>query len=198
MSYWNIQSSLEENYPSGIQNDKWTVRNGGNVDSNKFYADEVSLGVSRVITITSGVSDVSTIIPSNSFNTQGSTILRINQTEASNSVNNSFAFRQLRNTQGLYYKTSVRSGGWNIFSGKFNSDPQVGNTGAWSQYDDIDMSDYIYQSGVDQALKADPDFTYAYGSYIPAVDIEFPTNSIKDRFDNYIVDRQGYYIVTRV
>lgn len=168
MSFWDITGGVERTlvngFPSGIDNDQGTIRAGGNIAStDRFSADAVNLGVSRVITIASGTDGLDKApLDAGTYNGGDQVIRRVTNDLAgvantallsggSNSANRPFDIKQVRKVHTYYYKTAVRTGGWHEYSGVFSPAVSVGDTGIWSQATDTDVTSVIYSSGVDNA-----------------------------------------------
>lgn len=169
MSFWSISANsaasidTSNGLPSGIDNDQGTVRGGGNIGAtDKFSADAVSLGVNRQVTVVSGINGVESALAAGAFNSGDQVIRRVTNDIAgvsnnallsggSNSANRDFSIKQVRGMSTYYYKTAVRTGAWNVFSGVFSPAVSVGNTGIWSQATDTDATTVAYSSGVDNA-----------------------------------------------
>lgn len=190
MSFWNISAgsapSLVNGLPSGVDNDQGTIRGAGNVSAtDKFSADAVNLGVSRNVTIVSGVNGVESALAAGTFNSGDQVIRRVTsdiagvsntvlQGGGSNSANRDFSIKQVRNVSTKYYKTAVRTGGWHEFSGVFDPAVSVGNTGVWSQDTDTDVTSVVVSSGVDNAANPSAsvpgELVYRDGSSLPVQD----------------------------
>ena len=190
MSFWNISAgsapSLVNGLPSGVDNDQGTIRGAGNVSAtDKFSADAINLGVSRSVTVVSGVNGVESALAAGAFNSGDQVIRRVTsdiagvsntvlQGGGSNSANRDFSIKQVRNVSTKYYKTAVRTGGWHEFSGVFDPAVSVGNTGVWSQSTDTDVTSVVVSSGVDNAANPSAsvpgELVYRDGSSLPVQD----------------------------
>ena len=75
----------------------------------------------------------------------------------SNSANIAYTPLQLDVLRTYYYKTSVRAGAWNIFTGAFS--PAVANaaSGAWNISSSVDNASSMRASGVDVAANPTQD-----------------------------------------
>lgn len=169
MSFWNISDGSEpvnvNGLPSGVDNDQGTVRNGGNVEAGgRFSADAVNLGNNSItyITIPSGLSTVSSPLSAGAFNGGDQVIRRVTNDLAgvsntvllsggSNSANRPFSIKQMTTINTYYYKTAVRTGGWNEYSGVFDPAVTVAFSGGWDNTTDSDEAADLKANDTDNA-----------------------------------------------
>ena len=191
MSTWNISSNAASNYAKGIlsgaDNDVGTIRGAGNVASSRFVKDALTLGRSEVITIVSGVNGVREVngTGGREFNGGDQVIRKVTNdiagasntvllTGGSNSANRPFSIKQVAAASSHQYKTAVRTGGWQEYSGVFSPAVKVVSSGFWSQATDTDTSSVIKSSGVDNAAnptKTVPgELVYRQGGKLPKQD----------------------------
>ena len=92
----------------------------------------------------------------------------------SNTSNAGQSIHQKAVISTFYYKTAVRTGGWNEYSGVFDPAVTVAETGGWSISDNVDLSSTLAASGVDNAAnptQAVPgELVYRDGSPTPIQD----------------------------
>jgi len=190
MTNWNITAGANgvnlDGLMSGIDNDQGTIRQGGAIaDTDRFSSDAVNLGSSYYITLPSGLPFVDSPLAAGAYNGGTQVIVRVTDSlagvvnnvllaGASNSANASNSINQVASANAYYYKTAVRSGGWNEFSGVFDPAVTVANSGYWSQATDTDVSAVLVSSGVDNAANptaAQPgELVYRDGSPNPVQD----------------------------
>tara|TARA_R110002020_G_scaffold46539_21_gene132404 strand:- start:54 stop:653 length:600 start_codon:yes stop_codon:yes gene_type:complete len=186
-NFWSIGgnkvSTLINGLPSGVDNDHGNVRAGGNVsDTTKFSADAVNLGISRYITVVSGVNGVEAPSALGIFNSGEQVIFsyttkiagisnKVLEGGSSNGANAGNSINQTLSNFSYQYKTAVRTGGWNEYSGVFSPAVRVMQSGYWSQATDTDATTVMKASGVDNAAnpsQAIPgEFVYQFGSPTP-------------------------------
>ena len=82
MSNWNISAGSTpvniNGQMSGVDNDQGTIRAGGNVPADgRFSSDAVNLGLSRQVTIVSGVNGVESVNGAGTFNGGDQVIRRV-------------------------------------------------------------------------------------------------------------------------
>jgi hypothetical protein len=172
---------------SGVENDLGTIRGGGNETSDRFVADSVSLGNNSItyITVPSGLSNIDSPLSNGVFNGGDQVIVRVTNDLAgvsntyllggqSNTSNAGQSIHQKAVISTFYYKTAVRTGGWNEYSGVFDPAVTVAETGGWSISDNVDLSSTLAASGVDNAAnptQAVPgELVYRDGSPTPIQD----------------------------
>lgn len=167
MTNWDINAGANgTNGPDGLMstadNDQGTIRAGGNVSDPRFSADAVNLGSSYYITLPSGLPFVDSPLAAGAYNAGDQVIVRVTTdiagvsnnvllAGASNSANAGYSINQVTAANAFYYKTAVRTGGWNEYSGVFDPAVTVANSGYWSQATDTDVSSVLVSSGVDAA-----------------------------------------------
>lgn len=172
---------------SGVENDLGTIRGGGNETSARFVADSVSLGNSSItyITVPSGLSNIDSPLSNGVFNGGDQVIVRVTNDLAgvsntyllggqSNTSNAGQSIHQKAVISTFFYKTAVRTGGWNEYSGVFDPAVTVTETGGWSISDNVDLASTLASSGVDNAAnptQAVPgELVYRDGSPTPIQD----------------------------
>lgn len=167
MTAWNISAGADasniDGLPSGVDNDLGTIRNGGNVaDTDRFVSDPVNLGRSTFITVPSGGSYIDSPLAAGAFNAGNQVIVRVTNDiagvsnnyltgGASNSANAGSSIHQVQRVSTYFYKTAVRTGGWNEYSGVFDPAVTVSNSGAWDISLTGDVSATVATSGTDNA-----------------------------------------------
>lgn len=198
MAFWNISAntaaSLINGLPSGVDNNEGTIRQAGNVSATSNFSDlNLRTGKSRYITVVSGVNGVTGAIAGAAFNTSDrvGVMRRVttdlagvsNQTlyKGSNSANRDFAINQMATNYEYLYKTAVRTGQWNEFSGVFETAVGVTGLGIWSQATDADVATTAKTDAVDHAANptaAIPgELVYRDGSPLPIQDDYAAKNS---------------------
>jgi hypothetical protein len=166
MSNWNISvgstDSLVDGLPSGVNNNVGTLRAAGTVESSLFVSDAVNLGQSLYITVVSGLADVDSPLSNGVFNGGDQVIVKVtddfagvpNNTlvaGASNSANEGQSINQLAAISTFYYKTAVRTGGWNEYSGVFDPAVSVAYAGGWDNTTDSDQAADLKANDTDNA-----------------------------------------------
>lgn len=192
MSNWNISAGSTpvniNGVMSGVDNDQGTIRAGGNVPAGgRFSADAVNLGLSRYVTINSGVNGVESVNGAAGavFNGGDQVIRRVTSDLAnlsntallsggSNSANRPFSIKQKTTVSTYFYKTAVRTGGWQEFSGVFDPAVTASNTGAWDISATGDVGASVATSGTDNAANPSAaipgELVYRNGSPLPVQD----------------------------
>ena len=178
-------------YPSGVDNDGGNIRAAGTVPGDGTLTGLVStnpLGEGNpIITIVSGASLASPTkgITAGTFNAGNAQVLeRVTDTIASisnttllhgssNSANNGTGVLGNKSQQRQYfYKTAVRNGGWNIFSGVFSPAVTSSYSGVWNISAGVDNSATMRTSGTDVAAYPTQDvpgrLTFMYGNPTPS------------------------------
>ena len=88
-----------------------------------------------------------------------------------NSANAAYTPLQLSVLRSFYYKTSIRAGAWNIFSGVFTPSPVTEYLGGWNISAGVDNSETLRASGTDVAANPTQDapgrLTYQDGNPDP-------------------------------
>ena len=150
MSYFitNITSTpvtgvFVDGKPSGIDNDQGNIRAGGNIgETTKFSSNSLGEG-NPITTIVSGVNNfISVTAGTWNQQTQFNNIVRATTTiagvsnnallaGASDSANDANNPLQAATMRVRLYKTGVRAGNWNEYSGSWSSDPTVVESGGW-------------------------------------------------------------------
>jgi hypothetical protein len=147
--------------PSGIDNDQGNIRAGGTIsESTKFSANSLGEG-NPITTIVSGVNNFQAGLGTWNQQSQFSNIVKATTTIGGVS-NNALVFGASDSAQGdaihqaavvrnRLYKTAVRAGNWNEYTGTWSSDPTVANTGGYDIANAVDLSATLKASGVDHA-----------------------------------------------
>jgi len=167
MTAWNISAGADapniNGLPSGVDNDLGTIRAGGNIsDTDRFVADAVNLGRSTNITVPSGSPYIDSPLAAGAFNAGDQVIVRVTNDlagvsnnyllgGASNSANAGSSIHQVQRVSTYFYKTAVRTGGWNEYSGVFDPAVTVSDSGAWDISLTGDVSAAVATSGTDNA-----------------------------------------------
>ena len=167
--------------PSGVDNRQGNIRGGGTiVDTTDWTASTFGEG-NPVITIVSGVGPVEGAVPGK-FNSGLQVVNAIQATIAgvanttllgaqSNSANEAFTPLQLDVLRTYYYKTAVRNGNWNVFTGAFSSISDTTVSGVWNISASVENTSTMRASGTDIAANPTQDIpgrlTYRDGSPNP-------------------------------
>lgn len=179
-----VTGVLLNGVPSGVNNDKGTITNGGAVSDDKFSARAVGYeGGPESITIVSGVNGTIGLVSSYGFNTGTEIQMHATETVAgsaqpgilggsSNSANDTHAINQSQVVSNRYIKTAIRSNKWNEVSGSFDVGfPHIADTGAFSLADGVDESSVLDVSGTDVSANPSPSapgrLTFQDGSNTP-------------------------------
>ena len=149
--------------PSGIDNDQGNIRAGGTIsESDKFSTNALGEG-NPITTIVSGVNNfISVTAGTWNQQTQFQNIVRATTTIAgvsnnamlgggSDSANNANSPLQATTMRVRLYKTGVRAGDWNEYSGTWSSDPSVVESGGYDIAASADNTSTLKGSGVDHA-----------------------------------------------
>ena len=146
--------------PLGVDNNDGNIRFAGNIANTGLFSSS-SLGEGNPITtIISGVGPVEGAVPGQ-FNSGVQTIMvattdiagvtsTVMQGGESNSANIAHPPLQLDVLRTYYYKTAVRAGNWNIFTGAFSSISNA-TSGAWNISAGVDNASSMIASGTDIA-----------------------------------------------
>lgn len=192
MAYHNISADTQvypvgpNGWPSGVDNDQGSVRDGGTIADPRFSSTALGEG-NNFVTIQSGVNNqVATALANAIWNNQpGQDIQRatskiagldntVLEGGASDSANNTDSIKQLRVLRSYLYKTAVRAGYWNEFSGDWSTPVTVETIGAWNISSSADNASDLKVSGTDVA--ANPSsaipgrLVYLIGNPIPEQD----------------------------
>lgn len=166
MSNWNISAgaadSLVDGLPSGVNNDVGTIRAAGTVADALFVSDAVNLGESLVITVVSGLADVASPLAGGAFNGGDQVIVKVTSDlagvsntyllgGASNSANAGQSINQKAAISTYFYKTAVRTGGWNEYSGVFDPAVSVSYSGGWDNTTDADQAADLKANNTDNS-----------------------------------------------
>ena len=150
----------ENGLPSGVDNNHGNIRDGGTIAETTLWSSSAIGEGNPIVTIVSGVGPVEGAVPGQ-FNSglqvlmgattdiagTPSTVL---QGGESNSANTAYTPLQLDVLRTYYYKTAVRAGNWNIFTGAFSSISNA-TSGAWNIDSSVDNAATMRASGVDVA-----------------------------------------------
>ena len=167
--------------PSGVDNRQGNIRGGGAIaDTTDWTASTFGEG-NPVITIVSGAGPVEGAVPGN-FNSGLQVVNAIQTTIAgtantallgaqSNSANEAYTPLQLDVLRTYYYKTAVRAGNWNVFTGAFSSISNTTVSGVWNISASVENTSTMRASGTDIAANPTQDIpgrlTYRDGSPNP-------------------------------
>ena len=170
--------------PSGVDNSQGNIRGGGNIaDTTEWTASTFGEG-NPVITIVSGAGPVEAANTAGAatFN-QGTQVVNAIQTTIagiantallgaqSDSANVAYTPLQLDVLRTYYYKTAVRAGNWNVFSGAFSSISNTTVSGVWNISASVENTSTMRASGTDIAANPTQDIpgrlTYRDGSPNP-------------------------------
>ena len=170
-----------DGYPLGIDNNDGNIRAGGTIAATGLFSSS-SLGEGNPITtIISGVGPVEGAVPG-TFNSGVQVLMgytsdiagtanTVLQGADTNSANAAYTPLQLAVLRSFYYKTSVRAGAWNIFSGVFDPAVVTEYLGAWNISAGVDNSQTLRASGTDVAANPTQDapgrLTYQDGNPDP-------------------------------
>ena len=147
--------------PSGIDNDQGNIRAGGTIsESTKFSANSLGEG-NPITTIVSGVNNFQAGLGTWNQQSQFSNIVKATTTIGGVS-NNALVFGASDSAQGdaihqaavvrnRLYKTAVRAGNWNEYTGTWSSDPTVADTGGYAIANGVELSPTLKASGGDHA-----------------------------------------------
>lgn len=191
MSVWgitaNAEVSLVNGLPSGVDNDAGSVRYGGNIASVRWQATSLGEG-NEFIDIVNGVNGITGVNDSAVFNGGDQVIVLVTNDlgglgfsgllgGASNSANKASSINAIEQIDTKLYKTAIRNGAWNVYSGVFSPAVSVVNSGGWSISDNADVSVDLATSGVDNAASPTQDvpgeLVYHYGSGADPVTDEY-------------------------
>ena len=153
--------------PSGVDNRQGNIRGGGTiVDTADWTASTFGEG-NPVITIVSGAGGVVSANQAASINA-GTQVINAIQT---NSANEAYTPLQLDVLRTYYYKTAVRAGNWNVFTGAFSSISNTTVSGVWNISASVENTSTMRASGTDIAANPTQDIpgrlTYRDGSPNP-------------------------------
>ena len=171
----------EDGLPLGVDNNHGNIRDGGTIAETGLFSSSAMGEGNPITTIISGVGPVEGAVPGQ-FNS-GLQVLMVATTDIagtpstvlqggeSNSANVSYTPLQLAVLRSFYYKTSVRAGAWNIFSGVFDPSVVTEYIGAWDISASVDTSQTLRASGTDVAANPTQDapgrLTYQDGNPNP-------------------------------
>ena len=154
--------SFTNNYPTAVDNDHGNIRAGGNIaETGSFSSNSLGEG-NLVTTIVSGVDNFQAGGAGTTWNqqTQFSDIMK-STTTIGGAANNALLFGASDSSQGdaihqagtirsRLYKTAVRAGDWNDYSG-WSSAPSVVESGGYNVSAGIDNAGTLKASGTDHA-----------------------------------------------
>ena len=158
----------ENGLPLYVDNRHGNVRGGGTiVDTTDWTASTFGEG-NPVITIISGAGGVVSANQSASINA-GTQVINAIQTgiagiantalqgAQSDSANAAFTPLQLDVLRTYYYKTAVKAGNWNVFTGAFSSISNTTVSGAWNISGGVENTSTLRASGTDVAANPTQD-----------------------------------------
>ena len=154
--------------PLYIDNRHGNIRDAGTISDSVNWSSSALGEGNPITTIVSGVGPVEGAVPGN-FNSGLQVIDAIQTTIAgisntsllggqSNSANEAFTPLQLDVLRTYYYKTAVRAGNWNVFTGAFSSISNSAVSGAWNIEASVENTSTLRASGTDVA--ANPSQAY--------------------------------------
>ena len=159
--------SYTNSYPTAVDNNQGNIRAGGNiVDTSQFSSNPLGEG-NPIVTIVSGVDNFQAGAGTWNQQTQFSDIMKATTT-IGGVANNAILFGASNSAQGdaihqsatlrvRLYKTSVRAGDWNPFSG-WSSAPSVVESGGWDIAAGADDSSALKTLATDNAANPTSDF----------------------------------------
>ena len=152
--------------PLYVDNDHGNIRDAGTIAETTLWTSSAVGEGNPITTIISGVGPVEGAVPGQ-FNS-GLQVLMVATTDIagiastvlqggeSNSANVAYSPLQLDVLRTYYYKTAVRAGNWNIFTGAFSSISNA-TSGAWNIDFSVDNAATMRASGVDVAANPTQD-----------------------------------------
>ena len=152
--------------PLYVANDHGNIRDAGTIAETTLWTSSAVGEGNPITTIISGVGPVEGAVPGQ-FNS-GLQVLMVATTDIagiastvlqggeSNSANVAYSPLQLDVLRTYYYKTAVRAGNWNIFTGAFSSISNA-TSGAWNIDFSVDNAATMRASGVDVAANPTQD-----------------------------------------
>jgi hypothetical protein len=159
--------SYTNGYPTAVDNNQGNIRAGGNiVDTSQFSSNPLGEG-NPIVTIVSGVDNFQAGAGTWNQQTQFSDIMKATTT-IGGVANNALLFGASDSAAGdaihqavtirvRLYKTSVRAGDWNPFSG-WSSAPSVVESGGWDIAAGADDSSALRTLATDNAANPTSDF----------------------------------------
>ena len=146
--------------PSGVDNDQGNIRDGGNVSETDRWSSNALGEGNPITTISSGVNNTFALGPGTFNNQPSQDIMRVTTTLAgvsnnallagsSNSADSS-TIHQLAVMKVRLYKTAVRNGDWNEYSG-WSSVPTVVESGGYDIGMGSDQSSDLKANSTDNA-----------------------------------------------
>ena len=175
----------ENGLPLYVDNRHGNIRGGGTiVDTTDWSASTFGEG-NPVITIVSGAGGVVSANQSASINAGTQVINAIQTTIAgiantalqgaqSDSANVAYTPLQLDVLRTYYYKTAVKAGNWNVFTGAFSSISNTTVSGVWKLDGQVETTSTMRASGTDVAANPSQAYpgtlTYRDGSPNPTND----------------------------
>ena len=175
----------ENGLPLYVDNRHGNIRGGGTiVDTTDWSASTFGEG-NPVITIVSGAGGVVSANQSASINAGTQVINAIQTTIAgiantalqgaqSDSANVAYTPLQLDVLRTYYYKTAVKAGNWNVFTGAFSSISNTTVSGVWNLDGQVENTSTMRASGTDVAANPSQAYpgtlTYRDGSPTPTND----------------------------
>jgi len=170
--------------PLGVDNRHGNIRDGGNIAATGDWSSS-SLGEGNPVTTIVDSATAGTVQANSgaTFNDGDNQVIMRDTTTiaglsntvleggSSDSANMAYTPLQLAVMRNYYYKTAVRQGNWNIFSGAFSSAVSSATSGAWNISSSVDNSSTLRSSGTDIAANPTQDIpgriTYRDGSPNP-------------------------------
>ena len=163
-------------YPSGNRNDGGGLSRGGTIASSRF--DSLVLRTDTPVTVVSGINNTASAPAGTWNNGAANTIMRVTSliagipsttmTSAASKAGTRDSILQAAVIKVRLYKTGIKAGNWNEFTGKWSSDPAVAYSGGWNNASSVDNAATLKASGTDIAAnptQADPGrLTFSVGS----------------------------------
>tara|TARA_R110000751_G_scaffold91721_1_gene179827 strand:- start:38 stop:637 length:600 start_codon:yes stop_codon:yes gene_type:complete len=152
--------SYTDGYPTDVDNDQGNIRAGGSIaETGSFSSNALGEG-NPITTIVSGVNNYQAGAGTWNQQTQFSDIMKATTT-LGGAANNAILFGASDSAQGdaihqaatirvRLYKTSIRAGDWNPYSG-WSSAPSVVESGGYNVSAGVDNASTLKSSGTDHA-----------------------------------------------
>ena len=138
-----VTGTFSNGVPSGIDNNRANVRNAGKVPAAGDTSSNALGEGNPIVTLSSGVGNTFAVGPGTwNQQSQFQNIVRVTNTIAgisntalvaggSDSANDANTPLQAATMKVRLYKTAIRAGNWNEYSGSWSSTPSVVESGGW-------------------------------------------------------------------
>tara|TARA_A100001201_G_scaffold9409_2_gene13901 strand:+ start:172 stop:774 length:603 start_codon:yes stop_codon:yes gene_type:complete len=158
-----VTGTFSNGVPSGIDNNHANVRNAGNVPAGGDTSSNALGEGNPITTVSSGVGNTFATGPGTwNQQSQFQNIVRVTNTIAgisntalvaggSDSANDANTPLQAATMKVRLYKTAIRAGNWNEYSGSWSSTPSVVESGGYDIAGSQDNTSTLKASGVDHA-----------------------------------------------